>query len=337
MSWTEEPSLTSPCQGLAAATCAAPPPASGSWIYAIGGLDENGNTVATVEAYDTSAKKWSPIPSLPTARAALAAASIPATPPSIPATLHVLGGQNAAYDYVTTHDVYEPATNAWSSAHPLSSGRGGLAAVTVDGLIYALGGSDGNFLTNLEVYDPKGDNWSTLAPMSTPRMALAAVAGPDGNTIYAIGGGQTAGMLGSVEVYDIAADSWTKITAPALPTATCCLAAAVGPNGLIYAIGGMTTTTAGPAGTANVYSYSPGAAEWAQQAPLVVDGQRLFLAGATGPDGLVYAMGGVYLPAGSTSGTVVDDVEAFTFSVNRPPIPRPPVPPGPPEPPGRAM
>jgi hypothetical protein len=312
MPWTQEPPLPNPRQGLAAAVCDAPPPGSGSWIYAVGGGDVNGNPVATVEAYDTSTKTWSSIPSIPTgARMGLAAASIPATS-SRPATLHVLGGQNASYDFVNNHDVYEPATNSWSTAQPLPAVRGGFAAVTVNGLIYALGGSDGNLLNDLQRYDPTADTWTALAPLPTVQGYASAVAGPDGNTIYAIGGAIAAGP-GSVEVYNISANSWSA--GPPLPSggAACVGAADVGPNGFIYIIGGLVAVVgAGTNATANVYSYSPGG-QWTLQDSLLTDSQRYFLAAATGPDGVVYAIGGVYQPPGATTGVTVADVEGYTY------------------------
>jgi N-acetylneuraminic acid mutarotase len=283
---------------LAAATCDAPTPGSGQRIYAIGGYDGN-NAVATVEAYDTAQKTWSTMPSMPTPRYYLGAASSAGR-------LHALGGWDATFTPGTAHEVYEPATNAWSSqVAPLPTGRGAFAAVTgPDGLIYVIGGQDPNnaFLATVEAYDPAADTWISKAPMQTPRRAMGAVAGP-GGLIYAIGGGGAQGALASVEVFNIATNTWTLSPHP-LPAATCVLAAAVGPNGLIYAIGG---TRAKSEYAADVYSYNPSAPGWASQAPLLIG--RASLAADTGPDGLVYAIGGSSFP----SGAAYADVEAYTF------------------------
>jgi hypothetical protein len=74
---------------------------------------------------------------MPTARSGLAAATSPGR-------LHVLGGNSGYADVLTTHEVYQPANDAWSTAASLPSARFGLAAVTgPDGLIYAIGGTDG--------------------------------------------------------------------------------------------------------------------------------------------------------------------------------------------------
>jgi hypothetical protein len=128
---------------------------------------------------------------------------------------------------------------------------------------------------------------------------LAAVSA--GGLIYALGGSDAHSVFATVEMYDPATDAW--IPGSPLPSASSELAAAVGPNGLIYAIGGG---IAGGAATTNVYSYDPAtpSAGWAQLDPLLT--AQTGLAAATGPDGLVYAIGGW------TVGQPIDTVEAYT-------------------------
>jgi N-acetylneuraminic acid mutarotase len=299
MPWAEAPPIAHPRAGLAAATCDAPAPGSGQRIYAIGGYDGT-NAVATVEAYDTAQKTWSTLPSMPTPRVYLGAASSPGR-------LHALGGWGATLiTPVAAHEIYEPAANAWSSqAAPLPTGRAAFGAVTgPDGLIYVIGGQDPNnpFLATVEAYDPAADTWITKAPMNTPRRLMGAVAGPDG-LIYAIGGGGAQGALNSVEVFNISANTWTLSPHP-LPAPTCLLGAAVDSNGLIYAIGGFRPNSQY---AADVYSYDPTAPGWAKRPPLLIG--RAGPAADTGPDGLVYAIGGNSYP----SGAVFADVEAYTF------------------------
>jgi hypothetical protein len=92
-----------------------------------------------------------------------------------------------------------------------------------------------------------------------------------------------------------------------------CRGGGCGPNGFIYVIGGLVTAVGtGSTASANVYSYSPGG-QWTQQDSLLTDSERYFLAAATGPDGVVYAMGGVYQPPGATTGVTVADVEGYTY------------------------
>ena len=84
-------------------------------------------------------------------------------------------------------EVYDPATDTWSTKANMPTGRHGLAAVPIFGLLYAVGGQNSQGLSKkLEVYDPVTDDWSTLDDMSTARRWLAAAA-IDGK-IYAAGG-----------------------------------------------------------------------------------------------------------------------------------------------------
>jgi hypothetical protein len=315
MLWTYEESLNQPRAGLAAATYNAPAPQSGSRIYAIGGMYAIGGAettgpvtvFATVEAYDTSTKSWSPIKTLNTARGGLAAASGPDG-------LHALGGVDASGAFLTTHEIYDPATGQWSPAPSMPTARFGFAAATgpgPDGLIYAIGGYSapqpaGQFLNSVDAYDPATGAWSSTPPMpmQTPRLWPAAVTGLDG-LIYAIGGYNSEGPVSTVEAYDPTLDSW--FFKPSLPAAGYGLAAAVDPKGLIYAIGGADASNAPQP---NVYSYDPArpGLGWPEQDPLLT--AQFLLAAATGPDGLIYAIGG------ANSTTTLGTVEA-----DRPPNP----------------
>jgi N-acetylneuraminic acid mutarotase len=293
MAWTAENPLPAASWGLAAAVCAAPGSQSGQWIYAVGGTNGS-NVLAGLAGYDPVQKKWSVRPSMPTARSGVAAATSPGR-------IHVLGGFDNNSDVLATHEVYEPATNAWSTAAPLPSARGILAAVTgPDGLIYAIGGyDDHNPLAIVDAYDPATDKWTSKASMHSPRTWHAAVVGHDG-LIYAIGGG-TPSMLSSVETFNVTTNTWTT-SSFSLPVATCGLAAAVDPNGFICIFGGDTAPTAGPA--ANVYCYIPADPGWLTQPPM--SSACGALAAATGPDGLIYAIGG-----GDSTGPLAT-VAAFT-------------------------
>lgn len=122
MPWTEQPSpLPHPRAGLAGATCAATKPASGSWIYALGGSDGSTN-LPDVDAYDTAHKTWTTVPPMPTERSYLAAVSHNGL-------LYALGGGDNTTLLMDQHVVYNPASNAWSKLTPLPTGRMAHAAV----------------------------------------------------------------------------------------------------------------------------------------------------------------------------------------------------------------
>jgi hypothetical protein len=326
MPWSEkapliQPVATAPCWALAAATCDAPSSEAGYRIYAVGGIGQSG--VPSSAAYDPSANRWELIEDLPTPRASLAATSALGR-------VHAVGGsgQNGG---VAVHEIYEPGTGTWSPAAPMPTARYNLAAVTAGpggGMVYALGGSAAAVLAyslaTVEAYDPAIDRWissadNQIAPMQTPRSDLAAVTGADG-LIYAIGGEDASGSpLDTVEVFDPSqpALGWT-FAATKLPADFVTAAAAVGPDGLIYVIGYVIEAV--PVGVQlpqALYSYNPvTGGPWQPQAPMPT--ARSFFAAVTGPDGLIYAIGGC-LPGGNF--TVLDTVEAFAVEAMAAPDP----------------
>jgi len=73
---------------------------------------------------------------------------------------------------------------------PMPTARHHLAAVAVNGKIYAIGGMNSSSILNtVEVYDPSSSAWSTAASLFIGRSGLGAA---DANGfIYAIGGADT--------------------------------------------------------------------------------------------------------------------------------------------------
>jgi hypothetical protein len=133
----------------------------------------------------------------------------------------------------------------------MPTARLNVASSTVNGKIYAIGGSRGGSqwylgLSTVEEYDPATDTWTRKADMRTGRtyFSTSAVNGK----IYAIGGVTTGNnsQLASVEEYDPATDTWTPKAA--MPTARSAFSASAA-NGKIYAIGGSVGGGAAPIST----------------------------------------------------------------------------------------
>jgi hypothetical protein len=76
----------------------------------------------------------------------------------------------------------------WRTREWMPTGRMRLAVVTVDGVIYAIGGSSSGNLhqTVVEAYDPVANAWTTKKAMTTGRAGLAAV--EVGGIVYVMGG-----------------------------------------------------------------------------------------------------------------------------------------------------
>ena len=137
--------------------------------------------------------------------------------------------------------------NSWTEMAPMPTARYYLHVATVDGKIYAIGGStdqstDGSeqFCANNEMYNPVTNKWTTKAPMPTARGNFAIAVYQ--NKIYCIGGNIALNPLTGTtttdlnEIYNPATNSWSY-GSPMPISRGSVYAATV--NGKIYVMGGL--------------------------------------------------------------------------------------------------
>jgi N-acetylneuraminic acid mutarotase len=114
--------------------------------------------------------------------------------------IHAIGGRfKSPLERTGQHDVYDPATDKWTSAAPLPTPRSGLAGAYYHGLILVLGGElppDHTFSEN-EGYDPKTDGWITLTPMPHGRHGFGGSV--IGENAYFVGGSLNPGGRGTTD------------------------------------------------------------------------------------------------------------------------------------------
>jgi uncharacterized protein (TIGR03437 family) len=177
--------------------------------------------------------------------------------------IYVLGGYPASRVTVTTVQVYDPATDAWSLAAPLPTPVNHPMPAVAKGKLYLIGGQSdsGNtsFVDTVFEYDPATNAWQTRAPLPVARGAGAAAV-LDGK-IYVAGGRPPRGA--DFAVYDPDTNQWTQL--PNLPTQRNHLAAAA-VDGKIYVIGGRFTAGANSAVTDLVEIYDPKTNTWSEGA-----------------------------------------------------------------------
>jgi N-acetylneuraminic acid mutarotase len=280
-------------------------------VYAVGGADQDARVSNTVWRFTGNSTAWEQVASLTTARASLAAASVP------DGGIYAIGG-SAGGAASGAAEVFDPVQDRWTPLPLLPTPRAWLAAATApDGRVYTFGGQliafqsapDGGLLATynpsaaVEIYDPSANTWSTGPSMPTARWALAAVLGPDG--AFYVMGGQTDLTHPTDVVERLLPDGgWQSL--PSLSSARSGLAAAVGPDQRIYAISGYVY---GGATVGTVDVFDPSAGTWSV-APLPLPTPRYGLAAATapGPRGYVYAIGG---GINGSVGAILDTVEVL--------------------------
>lgn len=202
-------------------------------IYVLGGAPAGTSVLASMERYTPLTDSWTTMAAMPQPRYGLAAAAVNGY-------IYAVGGTSAVdgSGAILPISVFDPVTNSWSSTVPITpattqagtagqplaalpTGRWGLRTVTVDGLIYAVGGAlrnapaptgVNNYFGTVEAYDPVANKWTARSPMPTARqgMTVAVVNG----LLYAIGGWGGWPELKNVEVYDPSSNTWST-TVPA--------------------------------------------------------------------------------------------------------------------------
>ncbi len=288
-------------------------------LYAIGGTNFP-TFYSSNEAYDPATDTWTAKAPMPTAR------SVRGTNTAVvDGKIYIIGGNPPGF-CTNVNEVYDSATDTWIIKAPMPTPRCHLSVVALNGLVYALGGSDTSGSIKyaiVEVYNPSTNTWTTAAPMPTGRQDLAVV--PINGVLYAVGGWNLAltpgGELNVVEAYDPVTNTWTAKAA--MPTARSLLAAG-SVNGLLYAIGGVVNSS--NTTLATVESYNPTTNTWSTEPSL--SSPRYGLASNV-------ANGSLHVVGGTNIGGVLSTNEAFVSSCEQGPQ-GPPGPQGPQGEPGPA-
>ena len=143
--------------------------------YAIGGLDDSGQPLASAERYHPDTDTWGAIASLPTARYNF--------PTVFNRTnyIYIFGGYTDATSGMESATVlrYSISANTWTAMAPLPMAvAGSAAALGPDGKIYVAGGTSGGATTSaVQVYDPAANAWTISTPL--PEGLSASAMGVD--------------------------------------------------------------------------------------------------------------------------------------------------------------
>lgn len=215
--------------------------------------------------------------------------------------LYLVGGLGGGAD--GRLQIYDPATNAWTTGASLPWSGGSLATAVIGGQIYAAGGIVSTFtVANCARYDVVTNTWTTRASMPDGGRNHAAAA-TDGTKLWVFGGRRGGNFPtnghDSVMLYDPATNAWTwsgevGATLAPLPEARGGMGKAVHLAGEFYVFGGETEND--PDADANgVYArvdvYDPTTNTWRREADMPNPRHGIFP---------VLYQGHVFLPGGGT-------------------------------------
>jgi len=195
--WSELPPMPTP-RGAEAAVPV------GNKIYVVGGakipsgielpdgLSPRGpvEILGTTEMFDTETNTWT----------ALQPMTLPRNHHDIAyldGKLYAIGGMVGSCfpsgwaSNVSMNEVYDIATDTWSTSAPMPTARSGIGAAVIDGKIYVIGGEgwvdeSGRVVRTNEAYDPKSDRWVEETPMPIARHGFAK--GVLDSKIYVVSG-----------------------------------------------------------------------------------------------------------------------------------------------------
>jgi N-acetylneuraminic acid mutarotase len=89
---------------------------------------------------------------------------------------------------LATLDVYDPATNVWTTKRSMPTARYAAGGGVIDGKLYVAGGMgiDRSAVAAMEMYDPAANTWAARAKMLTPRQGAGAAV--VGGLLHVMGG-----------------------------------------------------------------------------------------------------------------------------------------------------
>lgn len=173
------------------------------------------------------------------------------------------------------------AVVGWTTLAPIQIPRQEMPAVTVNGVLYVIGGigPEPSTLASVEEYHPQTNAWHFAAPLPRPRHhAAAAVVG---RFIYVIGGFESLDFDVTATLYrfDTLRNQWEELAPMPRPSAAHAAAAI---DGRIYVAGGVPNTR-------QLSMYDPATDRWTQLAPMPTGREHL---AAVAVNGKLYVIGG---------------------------------------------
>ncbi|MBM4253777.1 MAG: hypothetical protein FJ146_17560 [Deltaproteobacteria bacterium] len=306
---------------------------NGSMII-FGGMDDNGDSLATGSKYEPSTDKWTAISTTGAPTARYGHAAVWTGSKMIVWGGCTVGGFGGCSTYSANGGIYDPATDSWtaltSSGGPTSRLSPATAWTGRYFIVWGGEGIGGLTVNDGAIYDTQTATWSSMATAAAPSDRVFA-ASSYGDGKFFVWGGVTEfqynssiaySYLANGGVYDVATNTWSATAATGVNTDNRYNATAVwtGSHFVVWAgVYGLNF-----ANTANGMSYDPDANQWARLNPTgVTDKRTEHTAVWTGSSVLIWGGYNVVNSASvhlATGGTVSPETGIWTdtSSVNAP-------------------
>jgi N-acetylneuraminic acid mutarotase len=193
-SWTPIASLPAPRGWFSGTT-------DGTYIYLLGGVDQNFNTTATLWRYDPVSNTYNtslPSYTIPTYFHACA---------YLNGRIYRIAGRAIGTDFHV--EVYDIATNTWSMAANYPVANHSLMAAALDGYIY--GGGGNAFPDKTYRYDPNTDTWDDAAVADLSAGRSASASGTYNGRWVLAGGDVNFAISTSAIAWDPATNTWSDL------------------------------------------------------------------------------------------------------------------------------
>ncbi|CAL4103866.1 unnamed protein product, partial [Meganyctiphanes norvegica] len=264
-------------------------------IYIVGGYS-NRQSLDTLECYDVEESRWTQLSRLPVARSGLGAAYLRGI-------FYAVGGRNILsngnYHDSNWVDSFNPISNSWRQRARMKHPRNRLGVAHLDGMLYAVGGSNGtNFLNSVERYDPEEDTWILVNPMAKARMGVGVAV--VNRLMYAVGGYNGETRLNSMECYHPENNRWTFVSPMKIPRSGSGVCSV---GKYIYVIGGYD----GQHQLSSVERYDTEIDVWTSVAPIKIPRSAMTVSVW---DGKIFVMGGY------DGSQFLQSVEVFNYQSN---------------------
>jgi hypothetical protein len=173
----------------------------GTYIYLLGGVDQNFTTMATLWRYDPISNTYN---------TSLSSYTIPTyfhASAYLNGKLYRIAGRAIGTDFHV--EVYNIATNSWSMAANYPFANHSLMAVALGSYIYAGGGNASPDKTWR--YDPNTDNWDDVAIADLPAGRSAAASGAYNGRWLLAGGDVNFAISNSAIAWDPGSNTWSEV------------------------------------------------------------------------------------------------------------------------------